>query len=168
MAVLFFPLDKAGMFLGGSPAGEDRDAPQSRVTRNASVDDFKRVMANKTDEELYHLLHGHPDQYTERALEAAKREFDSRTLTAPALIHLSASVASQKKAEDAPLEWPFRILAFFVSTVFLGVPVLLAHRHYVENGNRRKAREWGRWAIFGFLFYFVLSVLRFMMPLLSN
>lgn len=27
---------------------------------------------------------------------------------------------------------------------FLGIPVLLAHRYYVEHGARRKARDWGR------------------------
>jgi hypothetical protein len=135
---------------------------------STSVDDLKRVMANKTDEQLYDVLHGHPGDYTADAIEAAKQEFASRDLTSPALTSLSTAVEAQKQVEEAPLEWPLRIVAFFVSTVALGIPVIVAHRHYVEKGATRKAREWARWGLFGFLFYFVVSVLRFMLPLLSN
>jgi len=129
------------------------------------VDDLKRVMANKTDMELYDVLHGHTDDFTADAIEAAKQEFASRNLETPVLSSLSTAVEEKKRVEEAPLEWPLRILSFFISTVFLGIPVLLAHRHYVENGARRKAREWARWGLFGFLFYFVVSILRFMLPL---
>ena len=135
---------------------------------STSVDDLKKVMANKTDEGLYDVLHGHPDDYTVEAIEAAKQELASRNLTAPTLSTLGTVVEGQKRVEEAPLEWSLRILAFLISTLFLGIPVLLAHRHYVEKGARRKAREWARWGLFGFLFYFVASVLRFMLPLLSN
>jgi hypothetical protein len=135
---------------------------------STSVDDLKRVMANKTDEELYDVLHGHADNYTADAIQVAKQEFSSRNLASPTLSSLSAAVQAQTRVEEAPLEWPLRIVAFFISTVFLGVPVLLAHRHYVEEGARRKAREWARWGLFGFLFYFVVSVVRFMQPMFSN
>jgi predicted cobalt transporter CbtA len=133
-----------------------------------SVDDLKRVMANKKDEELYDVLHGHPDDFTADAIEAAKEEFTSRDLTAPMLSNLSTAVEAQKRVEDAPLEWPLRILAFFISIVALGIPVLLAHRHYVEKGARRKAREWALWGLFGFFFYFVASVLGFMPRVFSH
>ena len=135
---------------------------------SASVDDLMRAMSSKTDEELYDVLHGHPDHYTPDALEIAKQEFNSRNLAAPTLTSLSAAVDGQKRTEETPLEWPLRILAFFISTVFLFIPVILAHRHYVDSGARRKAREWGRWALFGFLFYFVAFVFRLVMPLFSN
>ena len=52
-----------------------------------------------------------------------------------------------------------RVVAFFTSTVGLGIPAILAHRHYVELGARGKARDWGRWALFGFVFYFALGIL---------
>ena len=135
---------------------------------STSVDDLKKVMANKTDEELYDVLHGHPNDYTADAVEAAKQEFASRDLTAPTLSNLSTAVEAQMRVEDAPLEWPLRILAFFISPLFFFIPVLLAHRHYVEKGARRKAREWARWGLFGLLFYFFLSVLRFVLPLFSH
>lgn len=130
-----------------------------------SVRDMKRVMADKSDEELYAVLHGHPENYTADALEAAKQEFASRNLTAPAMTTLNSAAEEQKRVEGEPLKWPLRILAFFISTVFFGVPVLIAHRYYVEKGARRKAREWARWAFFGFLFYFTLFVRRYTLPL---
>jgi len=78
------------------------------------------------------------------------------------LTSVSSVVEAQKRLEEAPLEWPLRILAFFVSTVLLGIPVLLAHRHCVEKGAKRKARQWGRWALAGFVFYvMVASALKF-------
>ena len=133
-----------------------------------SVDDLKKVMANKTDEELYDVLHGHPDDFTADAIEAAKEEFTSRDLTAQMLSNFSTAVEAQQRVEDAPLEWPLRIVAFFISTVAFGIPVILAHRHYVEKGARRKAREWARCGLFGFFFYFVMSVLGLMLRLFSN
>jgi hypothetical protein len=126
----------------------------------ASVDDLKRVMANKTDEELYDVLYGHSGDYTLDAIEAAKQEFNSRNLNAPTLNTISTAVAERKQTEEQSLEWGYRILAFFISTLMLGIPVLLAHRHYVEKGAKRKAREWGRWALFGFVFYIVLGIVR--------
>ena len=135
---------------------------------STSVDDLKRAMATKTDEELYDLLNGHPNDYTADAIDAAKWEFASRKFAVPVLSTLSIAVEAQKRVEEAPLEWPLRILAFFISTVALGIPVIVAHRHYVEKGARRKAHEWARWGLFGFLFYFAVSILRFMLHLFSN
>lgn len=135
---------------------------------STSVDDLKKVMANKTDEELYDVLHCHPADYTPDAVEAASQEFASRNLTAPALNRLSTMVEGQKTVEEAPLEWRLKIVAFFISTLALGIPVIVAHRHYVEKGARRKAREWARWGLFGFIFYLTLSVLLFILPLFSN
>ena len=126
-------------------------------------------MANKTDEELYDVVHGHSNDYTPDAVEIAKLQLSSRTLDAPTVSTLSTAVEGQKQLEQAPLEWSYRILAFFTSTIFFAIPVILAHRHYVEKGQRRKAREWARWGLFGFLFYFAMSVLlRYVLPLLSN
>jgi hypothetical protein len=98
-------------------------------------------------------LHGHPDDYTADAIEAAKQEFASRNPAAPMLSNLSTAVEAQKRVEETPWRWPLRVVAFIISTMGLGIPVLLARRHYVEKGARRKAREWARWGLFGFLFY---------------
>ena len=113
------------------------------------------MTAIKTDEELYDILFIHPQDYTHDAIEAAGEEFRRRKLDAPA----PKIVAAVREKEESHLSWTLRILAFFVSSAFLFVPLLLAHRHFVEKGERRKASEWTKWAIYGFVFYCILGVL---------
>ena len=135
---------------------------------SVSAEDLKRRVANKTDEELYDMLYGHSNEYTADAVEAAKLEFHSRNLDPRTVSNLSTAVKETKQLEEAPLGWGYRILAFFVSPIFFAIPVILAHRHYVEKGDRRKAREWGRWALYGFVFYFAVAVLRVLLSGLSH
>lgn len=126
--------------------------------------DLKLTMSNKTNEELYEILYAHSGDYTPDAIEIAEEEFRRRKLDAPELNSLGAAAENLRAQEDAPLGWPLRIVAFFFSTAFFGIPVILAHRHYVEQGSRRKAREWGRWGLFGLAFYVTLFVLRLLLP----
>ena len=123
-----------------------------------SANDLKRLMANKTDEELYDVVYGHSSEYTPDAIAAAHLEFSSRKLDAPTVSTIDRAVTASKQVEEAPLAWGYRILAFFVSTIVLGIPVILAHRHFVERGARWKAREWARWALLGFFFYLAVSI----------
>lgn len=124
-----------------------------------SVAELTKMMASKTDQELYGVLYSHPEEYTAEAIEVAKQEFSSRKLDALTLTSLSIAVEAQKDNEEARLGWRLRIVAFFISTLFFGIPVILAHRHFVEKGARRKAREWARWGLYGFVFYVVLGIL---------
>ena len=133
-----------------------------------SAEELRNVMARKTDEELYDVVHAHAPDYTAEAIEAAKRELSSRNLDVPRLTELGTVVAGKLKQEDAPLEWPMRIVAFFISTMFLFIPLVLAHRHYVERGARRKARDWARWAGLGFVFYLFAAVSLRIVSQLSN
>jgi hypothetical protein len=101
--------------------------------------------------------------YTTEALEIAKSEFLARGMDADTLTQLSgaADVLQRHKQaqEEAPLEGYLKVIAFFFSTLFFGLPMLLALRHYAERGARRKTREWGRWAVAGFFFYFIMGFL---------
>jgi hypothetical protein len=123
------------------------------------ADDLKSAMASKTDDELYDVVYGHPGDYMPEAIAAANLEFSSRKLDGPAISTLKSTATANKQIQEAQLRWSYRILAFFVSTIFFGIPVILAHRHFVEKGARRKAREWARWALFGFFFYLAISVM---------
>jgi hypothetical protein len=84
---------------------------------SVSVEELKRVMANKTDEELYDVLYGHSNDFTRDAVEIAQQEFSFRNLDPPTLSNLETAVEQQRRLEEAPLEWPLRILAFFTSTL---------------------------------------------------
>jgi hypothetical protein len=129
-----------------------------------SQEELKQAISRKSDSELYDMLHVHSSDYTADALEIARGEFVTRKMEAPALSDLAAAGAKLRRNEEAPLEWGLRMVAFFVSTAFLGIPVLLAHRRYVEQGAKRKARDWARWALFGFIFYFALSISTLLLP----
>jgi hypothetical protein len=125
---------------------------------------MRLAMANKTDEELYDILYVHSGDYTTDALESAREEFVGRKLDASTLGGLCTTTEVLLQREAEPLGWPLRMVAFFFSTLFFGIPVLLAHRHYVEQGAKRKAREWGRWGLIGFAFYVTLSVIMAISP----
>ncbi len=92
-------------------------------------------------------------------IEAARAEFSRRQLGESSLSDVVAFAEKAREKEEAHLSWRLKMLAFFVSSAILFIPVLLAHRHFVENGERCKAREWARWAIYGFIFYCTLGVL---------
>jgi hypothetical protein len=126
-----------------------------------SREDLKQAMSNKTSEELFDIVYAHSADYTADALEIAKEELIDRKLDAPTMSSLDGAATEVRAREEAHLEWPLRIVAFLFSTIFLGIPVILAHRHFVEQGARRKAREWGRWGLLGFAFYFVISIIGF-------
>lgn len=124
-----------------------------------SSENLKDIMGGKTDEELYDILFSHSQDYTQAAVEAARVEFSHRQLDAPTLSSIEEIVEKVRENEEAPLSWSLRILAFFVSSAFVFIPVILAHRHFVEKGEKRKASDWAKWATYGFVFYCVLGLL---------
>jgi hypothetical protein len=128
-----------------------------------SSENLKEMMSGKTDQELYDILHAHSQDYTPEAIEVAKEEFHHRQLDATTISTVATAVEKAREKEDAHLSNPLRVLAFIISTVGFFIPVLLANRHFVEKGERRKAQEWARWAIYGFVFYFALGLLSWLL-----
>ncbi len=128
-----------------------------------SSEELKQAILSKTNEELYDVLYVHSRDYTPEALEIAKREFLARGVDADNLTQLSSAADALQRdvqaREEAPLDAYLKVVAFLFSPLFLGLPMLLAFRHYAERGARRKAREWGRWAIGGFVFYLIMGIL---------
>jgi len=122
-------------------------------------ENLQENMSGKTDEELYDILYTHSQDFTADTIEAAKAEFSHRQLDATKLSSIAAAVETVREKKNAHLTWPLRIVAFLVSSAILFIPAILAHRHYVEKGETCKAREWARWAIYGFVFYCLLGVL---------
>jgi hypothetical protein len=132
-----------------------------------SDEEVRQALSEKSDEELYDMLYVHPNDYTDDAIEIAKEEFATRNLDAPRLKELAAAGLELRQHENARLGWGLRMVAFFVSTVFLGIPVWLAHRYYVEEGARQKARDWARWALYGLLFYLALPYMVYLLTALQ-
>ena len=123
-----------------------------------SLDSLKNAMSNKSDDELCDILYVHREEFEAEAVRAAQDELERRGLNAETLTRLRGIAEEHKKFENDRLGWRFRLVAFFISTVALGIPAILAHRHYTELGARGKARDWSRWALFGFMFYLAIGV----------
>jgi len=128
-----------------------------------SPESLQEQMSGKSNEDLYDILHSHSQDYMPETIEAAKAEFTQRQLDAPTLGSIVESSEKVREKEEGHLSWPLRWLAFFVSSAIFFIPVLLAHRHFVEKGEKCKAREWARWAIYGFIFYCVLGAIRWVL-----
>ena len=130
-----------------------------------SNEELKEAISKKSDEELYDILYVHRSDYTTETIELAREQFRAREIKEPMLADFADAGSRAIEQEDAPLNWPLKMCAFLFSTVFLGIPAMLAHRRYIDAGNKRKAREWARWALFGLAFYLTLG---FMAGMLAN
>lgn len=120
---------------------------------------LQEQMSIKSAQDLYDIVHFHSQDYLPETIEAAHSELSRRQLDAPTLSSIVEAAEKEREKEEAHLSWPLKILAFFISTAILFIPVLWAYTHFVEKGERRKAREWARWAIYGFVFYCVIGLL---------
>jgi hypothetical protein len=137
-----------------------------------SSEELKQAILSKTNEELYDAVYVHSTDYTPEALEIAKREFLARGMDAETLTQLSGAADALQRhkqaQEQAPLDWYLKIVAFLFSSVFLGIPALLAYNYYFERGARRKAREWAGWAVGGFFLLVIFPGLLALIARLSR
>ncbi len=135
---------------------------------SAAYRDLLESMPNRSDAELYDILYGHRDEYTEDAIRAAEEEFRRRELPPSVVRNLECAAAARRQEEDAPLPWHLRLFAFFGCTSLAGIPAIIAHRRYVEQGARRKAREFARWSLYGLGFYAAVIAILALQELLSR
>jgi hypothetical protein len=117
---------------------------------------LEQTIAGKSDGELYDIAFIHSDDYGAPAVEIAKEEVRRRSLDNPLLSRLAIAFDEELKREQARLGWPLRTVAFFITTMGLGIPAMIAYRRFVNEGYRRKAHEWIEWGFFGFVFYATL------------
>lgn len=118
-----------------------------------SREELQQEMSSKSYEELYDIAYMHPQDYASLIVEIAKEEVRGRNLDIPRLGILASAAEEQLRQEQAHLRWPSRILAFFFTTLGVGVPLIVAYRHFVTQGAKCKAREWEHWGLLGLWFY---------------
>jgi hypothetical protein len=121
--------------------------------------EFDEVMRKRTDADLLRILNGPPDDYQPVALEAAKREFDRRSLSETQIAAVTEEIVHEQAIDDAkanaPLStWP-KIFAFLLP----GILLFMIAGTLKADGYDRKAKELGRWTFYGFAFYFGIIVL---------
>jgi hypothetical protein len=120
--------------------------------------DFKIEMAKRTDEELIRILTVDKVNYLPAALAAANEEFNKRDLQTEKVNLITADVSQKKEQENVraneSLFVGVKILSFLIPLVF----TLILSGYYKADGYDRKARELGTWTLYGFCFYFVLTI----------
>ncbi|MGH9478505.1 MAG: hypothetical protein ACRD1A_04690 [Terriglobales bacterium] len=114
-----------------------------------------RAVKTLSDGQIIDGLFFSPGDYTDEWLGLAKAEFSVRGLAEPT----AEAIVQANAQEQKPLSLGLRSVAFIFSPVFLGIPVLLAYRHYIERGEFRKSREWGRYALVGLAFWIACGFL---------
>jgi hypothetical protein len=114
---------------------------------------LKQTIASKSDGELYDITCIHSDDYGAAAVEIANEELRRRSLDNPLLSRLANASEEEWRREQAHLGWPLSTVAFFITTVGIGIPAMIAYRRFVNEGYRRKAHEWIEWSFIGFVFY---------------
>lgn len=120
---------------------------------------FDEVMSKKSDAELLKIVTGSLDDYQPDGLEAARREFEKRNLSADRLETVKQEIEQKQKLKidkaNQPLGPAWKVLTF----IFPGLIQIIFSGTFKADGYDRKAKELVRWTIYGFGFYVGLVVL---------
>ena len=123
------------------------------------TNNFEDVMSKRTDADLLKIVTGPADDYQPAALEAAKKEFAKRNLSADQLATVMQENEQDQKLKDdkanQPLGTGWKVLTF----IFPGLIQIIFSGTFKADGYDRKAKELVRWTIYGFGFYVGLVVL---------
>jgi hypothetical protein len=127
--------------------------------------EFDDVMAQRTDEELIAILKSPKGDYQPAALQAAQRVFKERKLPEEKVAVINKHIAKEKAIADIkanePLETYYKVIAF----LFPGVANFLVSGIAFSEGYGRKAKEWSRATLYGYLFYGGLILLLIILEL---
>jgi hypothetical protein len=122
---------------------------------------FTQEMIRRTDAELIAIVTSDRNDYMPAAIAAAEAEVQRRGLTYEQRETLQAESVERRRQKEvkaeAPLSIGLKIFAFFVP--FFASIVLIIMGFMVAKGYNRRAREFGRWILYGFGFYIVLWIL---------
>lgn len=123
------------------------------------TNNFEDVMSKRTDADLLKIVTGPADDYQPAALEAAKKEFAKRNLSADQLETAKQKIEQDQKVKEdianQPLGTGWKVLTF----IFPGLIQIIFSGTFKADGYDRKARELVKWTLYGFGFYVGLAVL---------
>lgn len=123
------------------------------------ANNFEDIMLKKTDADLFKIVSGPAGDYQAAALEAAQKEFAKRNLSEDQFVDTKQEIEQEKKIKDdkanEPLGLGWKILTF----TFPGLIQIMLSGGFRLGGYHRKVDELVRWTIYGFGFYFGLSLL---------
>lgn len=123
---------------------------------------FEERMLKFSDEELYNVLANEKD-YVPEAIDAAKRELQSRNLSPERKMEIekiteeSANVVEEKT--NKPLACWIRILMLLFP---IRIPQVIVAESYRILGYKRRVKECWIWMGYGIIFYIVIILLKLM------
>ncbi|WP_184542352.1 hypothetical protein [Mucilaginibacter sp. FT3.2] len=122
------------------------------------VPEFEEVMARQSNAKLLDIIKSPEGTYEVLALEAAKKELESRNLTTDQIESTEAAVFEKiKDREDrkhVPLNWHWKVLCVLLPGI---IPILLAGG-FKADGYAAKAKATLMWTVYGFGFYTLLVI----------
>ncbi len=125
---------------------------------------FTEIMNEKADYELLEIVTKLKDDYQLEAVEAAKKELESRNLDNTEKKKAQSQLERKGQINDnikqKPLEVGYKILFFFFGWGV--IPWLIASTYKVKGFDKKYKDAW-RFIIYGVLTYFVLTVLTIML-----
>jgi len=121
--------------------------------------EFDEVMLKRTDAELVKILNSAPGDYQDAALEAAKREFERRSLSEAQVTNVKLEIEQGQRLDEAKANEPLGIIVKILSFIFPGVLVLMLAGTFKADGYERKGREMVKWTLYGMGFYFGFAVI---------
>jgi hypothetical protein len=125
--------------------------------------DFEKMLAEKTNEQLYEMVACGTD-YSPEALAAAHAEIERRSLE-PAQVgqleELSEKIIAERaEAAEEPLSWPVRLTMFVFA---FGVIQMIVADNYRGRGYTRKAQEAWKWMWYGLGSWTVVWTIMFLL-----
>ncbi len=128
--------------------------------KNSPVEyDFEKVMSQHSDAELIKIVTGPPEHYQPAAFEAAQKEYERRNLSERQIEIAKTELEREERdlaaIANQPLGIGFKALAF----LFPGFIYLIFAAALKAEGQLRKAKELGRWTLYGFGFYVLIVIL---------
>ena len=120
--------------------------------------DFGKVMAGHSDTELIKIVTGPPDNYQPAAFVAAQKEYARRNLSESQIESAETEIkkeeAEKVELANIPLNAGLKTFAF----LFPGLIYLIFIGLLRSEGQLRKAKDLGRWTLYGIGFYILLFI----------
>ena len=123
------------------------------------MDEFRKVMSERTDCELVKILTIDKDQYQDNAIVAAEEELKKRNLTVGqievAKTEIKQKIEEENEKAEEPLGLAWKVLTFIIP----GLLNIIFSGAFNADGYHRKAKELRRWTVYRFGFYLLLFLI---------
>ena len=133
-----------------------------RETEKGVPNRFSSAMARRTDEELLAIVSGPAADWEPEAIEAARKELETRELTAVEREEIVERVEAARGVAQEPLE-PWKravaLMAGAVGGLLAGIVVMYFNRKHREFGETGKIKEMRRWFLCGIVVHVCLVAL---------